>query len=357
MTASDARFMALALSLGRRGLGRVWPNPAVGCVIVRDGRIVGRGRTADGGRPHAEVVALAQAGAAAQGATAYVTLEPCAHHGQTGPCAEALVTAGIARVVVATGDPNPLVAGKGLAMLRAAGVTVETGLGEAQARADHAGFLRVQTDGRPFLTLKLATTLDGRIATGCGDSKWITGPQARRQVHAMRARHDAVLVGAGTLRADDPGLDVRGLGDVPQPVRVVMASRAELPDDGQLARAARAGAPVWVLHGEGTPPWGETLRCDLSGGRIDPASALRALAGRGITRVFCEGGGQVAASLLAAGLVDELVLFQGGKVVGAEGLPALGVLPRSLMRDAPALRLISQDRIGDDVMQRWQPLD
>ena len=233
---SDARFMALALSLGRRGMGRVWPNPAVGCVIVRDGVIVGRGRTADGGRPHAETEALCQAGDKARGATAYVSLEPCSHHGKTPPCANALIDAGIAEVVVATGDPNPQVSGAGIAMLEAAGIAVRMGILKEQADADHAGFFLTQTRGRPYITLKLATTLDGHIATTTGDSQWITGPQARRLVHAMRARHDAVMVGAGTVRADDPELTCRlpGLRDrSPQPF--VMSRHGNLPPTSHLA--------------------------------------------------------------------------------------------------------------------------
>ena len=206
---SHERFMAHALALGRRGLGRVWPNPAVGCVIVQDGRIVGRGFTQPGGRPHAETMALAQAGDAARGATVYVTLEPCSHHGQTPPCAQALIDAGVAHVVGAIQDSDPRVNGAGFDMLRAAGIKVTTGVCAEIAAEDHAGFFAKTTLGRPFLTLKLANSFDGRIATASGDSQWITGPQARRLVHGMRANHDAVLVGAGTARADDPMLTVQ----------------------------------------------------------------------------------------------------------------------------------------------------
>ena len=208
----DRRYMALALSLGARGLGQVWPNPAVGCVIVKDGRIVGRGRTAPGGRPHAEPQALAQAGAAARGATVYVTLEPCAHFGKTPPCARALIEAGVSRVVSALEDPDPRVDGGGHEMLRAAGIAVETGVMADEARAAQIGFLTRITQGRPMVTLKLASSFDGRIATAAGESQWITGPGARRMVHAMRMSHDAVLVGGGTARADDPMLTVRGMG-------------------------------------------------------------------------------------------------------------------------------------------------
>ena len=350
--------MALALMLGRRGMGRVWPNPAVGCVIVNGGLIVGRGRTADGGGPHAETEALAMAGKAARGATAYVTLEPCAHHGKTPPCAEALIAAGVARVVVATGDPNPQVSGKGISMLRDAGIAVTEGVLADQARADHAGFLLSQTEKRPFVTLKLATTLDGRIATKTGDSQWITGPDARRMVHGMRAKHDAVMVGAGTVRLDDPTLNVRGFGDVRQPVRVVISRDLDLPQTGNIPCTTDA-QPVWLIHGADADakPFEKlgmtSLPCSLNGGKVDMRAALSLLAGQGITRVFCEGGGQLAASLLQAGCVDELVLFQGPKVIGADGLPSLAKLGVSKLADAPQFTCRSQRQIGDDVMQVW----
>lgn len=356
--ADDARFMGLALSLGRRGLGTTWPNPAVGCVIVKDGRIVGRGWTAPGGRPHAEPQALAQAGAAARGATAYVTLEPCAHHGKTPPCAEALIAAGVARVVCALQDPDPRVDGGGLAKLKAAGMTVEAGIGAAQARWDQAGFLLKVVEGRPLVTLKLATTLDGRIATASGDSQWITGPQARRAVHAMRARHDAVLVGAGTVRADDPSLTVRGLGVVLQPVRVVISGGLDLPKTAKLFTDETA--PTWVLHGPGAPAadfaalGAECIEVPATeDGAPDVVAALRKLAERGITRVFCEGGGILAASLLQADLVDRLVLFHGGAVIGSDGRAGLGPLGLDRLRDAPRFALQDVQRIGPDSVQIW----
>jgi diaminohydroxyphosphoribosylaminopyrimidine deaminase / 5-amino-6-(5-phosphoribosylamino)uracil reductase len=357
--AEDRRFMALALSLGRRGLGRVWPNPAVGCVIVAEGRIVGRGWTADGGRPHAETRALAQAGAAARGAAAYVTLEPCAHHGQTPPCAEALIAAGVARVVVAAGDPDPRVSGRGIALLRAAGIRVESGVMAAEALADHAGFLRRVTAGRPVVTLKLAATLDGRIATAAGQSRWITGPAARAMVHALRARHDAVMVGGGTARADDPALTVRGLGIDRQPVRVVVSRHLDIPEDGQLARTARE-VPLWLCHAAGSAgvaAWeargAVCLPCAVAGAQVAPESALQALAGKGLTRVFCEGGGGLAASLLGAGLVDEVVVFSAGMVIGAEGMPMVGALGVGALADAPRFGLAEVRDLAGDVMHRW----
>lgn len=353
--------MALALMLGRRGMGRVWPNPAVGCVIVKNAGIIGRGATADSGRPHAEAVALAQAGSAARGATAYVTLEPCAHHGQTPPCATALIAAGVARVVIATGDPDARVAGRGIAMLRAAGITVDTGVCETEARADHAGFLSRVTLGRPMVTLKLACSLDGRIATATGESQWITGPQSRRAVHAMRARHDAVMVGAGTVRADNPTLTVRELGVTHQPVRVVVSRRLDLPQDSALARTAQA-VPLWLCHGADADPatvakWqalgARSLPCAVEGRQVAIDAVLAALGKAGLTRVLCEGGGALAASLLGAGLVDELAVFSAGLVIGAEGTPALAAMGLDRLGQAPRFRLAGVQPCGGDVLHHW----
>ncbi|MCB1331503.1 MAG: bifunctional diaminohydroxyphosphoribosylaminopyrimidine deaminase/5-amino-6-(5-phosphoribosylamino)uracil reductase RibD [Maritimibacter sp.] len=354
--------MAHALTLGRRGLGNTWPNPAVGCVIVKDGRITGRGWTQPGGRPHAEVVALAQAGTAARGATAYVTLEPCAHHGKTPPCAEALVAAGIARVVVALTDPDPRVNGQGLARLRAAGVAVTEGVLAEAARIDQAGFLSRVTRGRPYVTLKLASSFDGRIATASGESQWITGPEARRHVHALRLRHDAVMVGAGTARDDDPGLTVRGLGARHQPVRVVLSRHLDLPPDSQLARTAR-DVQVWLLHGDRADParaatWQDAgarlLPVPVRHGALDPGAALKILGEQGLTRVFCEGGGSLGAALMAEGLVDELIGFTAGLALGAEGRPSLAAMGIGALAEAPRFTLIETKAIGGDVLHRWR---
>lgn len=352
----------MALSLGRRGLGQTWPNPAVGCVIAIDGRVVGRGRTLAGGRPHAETQALAEAGDRAWGSTAYVTLEPCAHHGKTPPCAEALIAAGVARVVYASADPDPRVAGQGAAMLQAAGVTVESGLCAAEADWDHAGFFLRLREERPFVTLKLANSFDGRIATGSGQSQWVTGPEARRLVHGMRASHDAVMVGAGTARADDPALTVRGLGIDRNPTRVVISRRLDLPLMGQLAHTAQS-IPLVLCHGADADPtlvetWtqlGATLlTCKTRGPQIDPVDALRQLAGHGLTRVFCEGGGALAASLLEAKVVDQLVGFTAGFAMGAEGLPSIGALGLGSLEDALRFDLVETRAVGNDVMQVWK---
>ncbi len=360
---ADQRWMALALSLGRRGMGRTWPNPAVGCVIVKDGRVVGRGWTGPGGRPHAETVALAQAGAAAKGATAYVTLEPCAHSGQTPPCASALIEAGIGRIVTALEDPDPRVGGKGHAMLAAAGVAVATDCLADQAAQDHAGFLLKTTKGRPFVTLKLAASFDGRIATADGESQWITGPEARRHVHYLRATHDAVMVGAGTARADDPSLTVRGLGVARQPVRVVCDSHLSADPTGQLGQTA-LDVPVWMCHGAAADSaaitaWQATgaalIPCKTDAhGRLSLPDLLAGLAEHGLTRIFCEGGSTLAASLLTAGLVDQLIGYTAGLALGAGGVPSIAALPGPRLADFPRFQLSDCRALGPDVLHIWQ---
>lgn len=360
--ATDIRWMRLALSLGRRMQGRTWPNPAVGCVIVKDGRVVGRGWTQQGGRPHAEPVALAQAGSKARGATAYVSLEPCAHHGKTPPCADALIAAGVACVVAPIEDNDARVAGQGFAMLRDAGIEVRTGVCADEAEADHAGFFLNTDLGRPWVALKLASSFDGRIATATGESKWITGGEARRVVHAMRARHDAVMVGAGTARADDPSLTVRDIGIEQQPVRVLVSRRLDLPLISNMARTAH-DVPVWLMHGsdadaERKRAWegvgAKLFSCAVSGGLLDPADMLKHLGSAGLTRVFCEGGSALAASLLAADLVDELVGFSAGVAIGAEGLPAIGAMGLDHLAEAPRYTLVDVQPVGADIVHRWQ---
>ena len=357
MDRDDAAHMRAALALAARGLGNVWPNPAVGCVIVRGGRVAGRGWTAPGGRPHAETRALAEAGEAARGATAYVTLEPCSHHGKTPPCADALVAAGIRRCVVALGDPDPRVNGRGLERLRAAGIEVEQGLLADEAEEAQAGFLTRVREGRPLVTLKLATTLDGRIATATGESQWITGPEARRLAHAMRGRHDAVMVGIGTALADDPALTCRLPGFKPVPdVRVVLDTQLRLPTTSTLARTARE-APVWVLHG---PDAAAARREALSGqgvrlievgageGGLDLADALRALGGAGLTRVLVEGGAGLAGGLLRAGVVDRLAWFHAPAVLGADALAAVAPLDVAKLADMSRFQRVATRFAGAD---------
>lgn len=359
----DQRWMALALSLGRRGLGQTWPNPAVGCVFVKSGRVLARGWTQTGGRPHAEQHALSQlAEGAAHGATAYVTLEPCSHTGQTPPCASALIKAGVARVVVATGDPDPRVSGRGLAMLQDAGIEVCAGVLEAEARRDQQGFLLRITDNRPIMTLKLASSFDGRIATATGESQWITGSEARQQVQALRANHDAVMVGGSTAREDLPSLTLRGMGGRRQPVRIVVSASLNVPQHGPLAEDD-SGAPVWLLHGEDAPQkardfWtargAQLIAVPKGGAGLDMSAALQALGQAGLTRVLCEGGGSLAASLLAADMVDNVVGFTAGIMLGATGLPSLGALNYPALDAAPRFELASSRQVGADIMHHWQ---
>ncbi|MEM1078562.1 MAG: bifunctional diaminohydroxyphosphoribosylaminopyrimidine deaminase/5-amino-6-(5-phosphoribosylamino)uracil reductase RibD [Pseudomonadota bacterium] len=363
---TDLRWMQVALTLGRRGMGRTWPNPAVGCVLVSpEGRVVGRGWTQPGGRPHAEVMALRAAGLAAQGATAYVTLEPCSHHGKSGPCSEALITAGVARVVSALQDPDPRVSGRGHDMLRTAGISVTEGVAQTLAHQDHAGFLLRATVGRPMVTLKLALTLDGRLATSSGESQWITGPEARRAGHAMRARHDAVLIGAGTARADDPMLTVRGLGVTQQPVRIVSARKLDIPLPSRLAETASTDAPVWICHGPDASAAriakaeGLGLTCipvpdGIEG--LDPAAMMAELAARGLTRIYCEGGGALGASLLRAGQVDRLAAFHAGCAIGSDGRPGLGTMGLDALADAPRFTRLRSSAVGADILSEWQRL-
>ena len=359
--ALDRRFMALALALAQRGLGTVWPNPAVGCVLVQDGRIVGRGWTQPGGRPHAETEALARAGDAARDATCYATLEPCAHHGETGPCADALVQAGIVRAVVALEDPDPRVAGRGNALLEAAGIEVTVGCMEDEARALNAGFLSRVEKGRPLVTLKLASTLDGRIATHMGDSRWITGTEARARAHLLRASHDAVMVGAASALADDPALTCRLSGMAgASPVRVVIDGSARLPAS-QVLIAGAGEQTTWIVstealggdgrHAEWREAGVEVIEVAAGGnGRPALAAVLEALAERGLTRVLVEGGGRLAASLLGAGLVDRIEWFRAPGAIGGDGVPALASLGVERMHDMPRFVRIASTPVGEDVL-------
>ncbi|MDO8606125.1 MAG: bifunctional diaminohydroxyphosphoribosylaminopyrimidine deaminase/5-amino-6-(5-phosphoribosylamino)uracil reductase RibD [Phaeospirillum sp.] len=362
----DRSHMRAALALARRGLGTVWPNPAVGCVIVKDGRVVGRGWTQPGGRPHAETEALAMAGKAASGSTAYVTLEPCAHHGKTAPCAEALISAGIVRVVVAVQDPDARVAGKGVEMLMRAGVKVVEGVLEAEAAEINAGFFMRVTTGRPLVTLKLASTLDGRIATHSGESRWITGPAARTVAHMLRAENDVIMVGSGTALYDDPDLSCRlaGLAEC-SPVRVVVDGRLRLPLTSRLVATAN-DIPTWVLTLEGC----DRLRREAyeeagvdvvelpagADGAIDLEMALEALAESGVTRVLVEGGAHLAAALLRAGLVDRLIWFRAPRLMGGDGLAAAVAFGVDHLAQTPRFERIDVRPVGDDVMELYTRL-
>jgi diaminohydroxyphosphoribosylaminopyrimidine deaminase/5-amino-6-(5-phosphoribosylamino)uracil reductase len=359
--------MRAALALARRGLGHVWPNPAVGCVIVREGRVVGRGWTQPGGRPHAETEALKRAGEAARGATAYVTLEPCCHWGRTPPCTDALVAAGVARVVVALRDPDPRVDGEGLARLRAAGIEVEEGVLEAEARTVNAGFIRRLSAGLPLVTLKLATTLDGRIATASGESRWITGPEARRAAHGLRARNDAMLVGSGTVLADDPDLTCRLPGGVPVPApRAIADARLRTPPGARLVRTARqVPTLLFTAPGHAEAALAPYRAAGVEVQEVPPGEAgglalrplLEALARRGITRVMAEGGAGLAASLLRAGLVDRLVWFHAPAVMGADGMPAAQGLALEALAAMPRFRRVSSRPLGPDWLTEFERED
>ncbi len=348
--AADVRFMRMALGVARRGLGRVAPNPAVGCVLVRDGHVLARGWTAPGGRPHAETQALARAGAAARGATAYVTLEPCAHEGETPSCAAALIAAGVVRVVAAVEDPDPRTAGKGLAALADAGIAVTRGVCEAEAAALNRGFFLKVLEHRPLVALKLATSLDGRIASRSGSSRWITGDAARRHGHLLRARFDAILVGRGTVLADDPDLRCRlpGLEDR-SPVRVVLSRGEPVPKGARLLDHLDA-APVLVL----TPQAFED-EAAANDGWLHPREVLEALALRGITRLLVEGGATTAAHFLRAGLVDRLYLYRAPALVGGDGLAAIGPLGvDDVSRDMPRFRAVATRALGSDRLDVYE---
>lgn len=358
--------MRLALGLARRGLGRVWPNPAVGCVIVKDGRVLGRGWTQIGGRPHAETVALHQAGNKAAGANAYVTLEPCSHYGQTPPCATALISAGIKRVVCALEDPDPRVSGQGYKMMRAAGIEVVTDVLLEDASDLNQGFLLNRTINRPAITLKMAGSIDGKIATKTGESRWITGSYARRVVHLMRANHDAILVGAGTARADNPLLDVRDIGlQDANPVRLILDGGLSLPLTSRLAQTANE-TPLWICHRAGVDKsrlqaWrdiGATLIevSQTQEGELDLHDMATKVAKLGITRLLCEGGGRLAASLIKADLVDTLVTFTAGVAIGAEGMDVFGPLGVDTLNDAPRFKQTACKNLGGDVMTTWKPI-
>ncbi|MEK0081928.1 bifunctional diaminohydroxyphosphoribosylaminopyrimidine deaminase/5-amino-6-(5-phosphoribosylamino)uracil reductase RibD [Benzoatithermus flavus] len=364
--ASDRRHMATALALAERGLGNVWPNPAVGCVLVKDGRIVGRGWTQPGGRPHAEREAILRAGEAARGSTAYVTLEPCAHQGRTPPCADAMIAVGIARTVIAAVDPDPRVNGRGIARLHAAGIAVEVGCLEAQAQALNAGFFARCCRGRPLVSLKLATSADGKIATATGESQWITGPEARAEGHRLRLRHDAILVGSGTALADDPLLTCRLPGlEARSPVRIVLDRRLRLAPSSRLARSARA-FPVWLFTRRLDTPEAEALA--EAGVRLFPLASegegagelrevLATLAGQGITRVLVEGGAGIATAFLRERLVDRLYLFDAPLLIGADGRPAVQGLSVRRLVEARRWRRIEDRLLGPDRLGVLEPAE
>ena len=363
--AADQRYMQLALALGRRGQGRTWPNPAVGAVVVKDGLIVGRGWTQPGGRPHAEPEALKRAGEAAQGATLYVTLEPCSHFGKSPPCVDAVIASGISRVVSAIEDPNPEVAGKGHAKLRAAGITVDVGHCAAEAARDHAGHFRRIRDKRPHVILKLAVSADDKIGASGHRPLAITGEMARTKVHLLRAHCDAILVGIGTVLSDDPLLTCRLPGmETRSPVRVVLDRALRIPGDTRLVHSARA-TPLWVVSSE-TAEAAAAMKLGAAGAQVirvptdlakpglDLPAVLHALAEKGVTRLMVEGGACVASSFVAADLADEIWLLRGPATVGAGGVPALDALPLAAITQSPAFRVRASETLDKDTLTVYE---
>jgi diaminohydroxyphosphoribosylaminopyrimidine deaminase / 5-amino-6-(5-phosphoribosylamino)uracil reductase len=362
---ADHRFMQLALTLGRRGQGRTWPNPAVGAVVVKDGVIVGRGWTQPGGRPHAEPEALNRAGEAARGATLYVTLEPCSHIGKSPPCADAIIAAGIARVVSAIEDPNPEVAGEGHAKLRAAGISVDIGLGAAEAALDHAGHFRRVRDKRPHVILKLAVSSDDKIGAAGRKPVAISGEAAKARVHLLRAQCDAVLVGIGTVLSDDPLLTCRLPGMAAcSPVRVVLDRNLRIPGSSRLVHSARE-TPLWVMTSN-LAEAAAAMKLGAAGAQVirvaaaatppglDLPAVLRALAEKGITRLLVEGGARVASSFVAAGLVDEAWLLRGAEPVGADGVAALNALPLTSITQSPNFRVRASEGLQEDTLTIYE---
>ncbi len=363
--AADRRHMKAALALARRGLGTVSPNPAVGCILVApQGTVVGRGWTQPGGRPHAETEALGRAGARAAGATAYVTLEPCSHHGETPPCAEALIEAGVTRVVAAMEDPDDRVAGRGVARLRAAEIAVDLGVCRQEAEYLNAGFLLHRREGRPLVTLKSASTLDGRIATHTGESRWITGEAARRRAHLMRMSQDGIAVGIGTALVDDPELTCRLPGlEGCSPVRIVIDARLQLPLVSKLVRTARETATLVVVSEEtdkerrqAYEDLGVTvLPVEVGDDHYPaPSSILKALAARGLTRLLVEGGSAMAAALMRAGLVDRLAWFRAPGVIGGDGTPVVAAYGVDTLSQMRRFELVSTETVGNDTLETYR---
>lgn len=363
----DLRWMDAALNLGSRSLGLAAPNPAVGAILVKDGAVVGRGATAPGGRPHAERIALAEASEAARGATLYVTLEPCSHFGASPPCVDAVIAAGVGRVVSAMEDPNPLVGGEGHARLRAAEIPVSVGVGADQARRDHLGHILRVTAGRPCVTLKLAETADRFASAGANDARLrITGPIADLRVQVMRSTHEAIMVGVGTALGDDPALTVRLPGVDRKPLRVILDTHLRLPERSRFAATARE-IPTLVIAGETAPEDAARRLQDLGvmvervpldpEGHVDLDHSLRALAARGITRAFSEGGPLVASRLIALGLADEVALITADKPLGRPGVAALDPNARATLTDGSRYRLDETLDYGPDTMRLWRRTD
>lgn len=346
----DIHFMRYALSMARRGLGRTAPNPSVGCVIVKNNCIIAAARTADGGRPHAEAQALQDAGVEAKGATIYVTLEPCAHHGKTPPCIDAIIKAGPARVVIGVLDINPVVNGKGVEALKAAGISVTIGVLEAECRKVVSGFFRTLNENRPHISLKTACTIDGKIAMADGQSKWITGALARKHVHGLRARHDAILVGAGTVIADNPDLRTRFDGIDHNSIRIVLGSENyQIPHTSRLFETASAQDPVWI--------YGQANKDQIRHDHIkyfdchNIYEILKSISQQGVTRLLVEGGPKVVTSFFKAGLWDEIYIYRAPFFLGSDARPALEGIDLQNLSDRYELDLMHNQKLGKDSLE------
>ncbi|MDD5225073.1 MAG: bifunctional diaminohydroxyphosphoribosylaminopyrimidine deaminase/5-amino-6-(5-phosphoribosylamino)uracil reductase RibD [bacterium] len=366
ITPQDKKYMDLALRLARKADGMTNPNPRVGAVVVKSGRIVGKGYHRRAGTPHAEIHALREAGKLARGATLFVTLEPCDHHGRTGPCTEAVKAAGIRRVVAGMRDPNPLVSGKGLARLRRQGVRVESGLQEKTCRDLNEDYVKFITTGLPFVTFKAAASLDGRVATGTGESRWISGEASRRLVHRLRAKSDAILAGIGTVRKDDPELTARPDRKTGKnPLRVVMDSRLGIPLNARMLRSPLPAPTLIATTKKSSPKKREILRrrgvevlvLPENKGKVDPRALLRALGKRGVMSLLLEGGPELASAFLQAGLIDKLMIFLAPKLIGGKLAPGiLAGVGITRLKSAIPVRDRKIQKVGEDLLITAYPV-
>ena len=358
----DKKWMSVALSLAKRTKGATWPNPNVGCVIVKDGKLIGRGWTAPTGRPHAETQALKSAGAASANSTAYVTLEPCAHTGKTKPCTSSLIRANVARVVIATRDPDPRVSGQGLKLLKNAGISITEGILKDEACYEHFGFFNRILNGKPKITLKLATSLDGKIATKNNESKWITGERSRKLTHLYRMQSDAVMIGSRTAIMDDPSLNVRHITTKQQPAKIIIDTTLKTPLTSKIFQSAnefktiiccghnvdQSLVSIWINQGS------KIIKCKTNiDGKIDLIDAMKHLGTIGINNIFCEGGASLATSLLKADLIDEFISMTSGLLIGANGRSVVGNFDNLSISKLPILKLRESYKYGQDVVSIW----
>ena len=358
----DKKWMSVALSLAKRTKGATWPNPNVGCVIVKDDKLIGRGWTAPTGRPHAETQALKSAGAASANSTAYVTLEPCAHTGKTKPCTSSLIRANVARVVIATRDPDPRVSGQGLKLLKNAGISITEGILKDEACYEHFGFFNRILNGKPKITLKLATSLDGKIATKNNESKWITGERSRKLTHLYRMQSDAVMIGSRTAIMDDPSLNVRHITTKQQPAKIIIDTTLKTPLTSKIFQSAnefktiiccghnvdQSLVSIWINQGS------KIIKCKTNiDGKIDLIDAMKHLGTIGINNIFCEGGASLATSLLKADLIDEFISMTSGLLIGANGRSVVGNFDNLSISKLPILKLRESYKYGQDVVSIW----